>query len=123
MNPKYFTLARNVSKYSSHRVRVGAVIVKKRPIGIGYNVSKTHPIHADPYTSVRSSIHAEIRAIMNCNEYDLRDSVAYVYRETKDGNPALARPCNYCYSMLQSIGVKRIYYSISEFPYWKMEDL
>jgi len=121
MNKRYMVLAKNVSKHSDHRVKVGSVIVKKRPLSVGYNKVKTHPLHADPYNSLRGSIHAEVSALLTCD--DPHGGVIYVYRETKDGKPALARPCNYCYNMLQSKGIKKVFYTISEFPYWRVEEI
>lgn len=119
----YFKLAKNVSKYSDYKIKVGAVIANRKPIGVASNQSKTHPIHANPNTSSRKSIHAEIRAVINCGRENLNGASVYVYRQTKNGKPALARPCNYCYNYLKNMGVKRIYYTIAEYPYWKMETL
>ena len=67
------------------------------------------------------SIHAEVRAIMNCQTDDLNGAVAYVYRETADGMPALARPCPWCWLELEKAGIKKIFYTISEYPYYAWE--
>lgn len=119
----YFKLAKNISKFSNHRVRVGAVICKNRPISAACNRAKTHPKFADPYKSVRGSIHAEIRAIINCGCEDLKGGTVYVYREHKDGTPGMARPCSSCLDTLEEVGIKKIYYTISEFPYWRTEKI
>lgn len=126
MNPPlgygFFRLARNVSKYSNYPIKVGAVVVKKKPIGVGYNIKKTHPRFSNPENSIHSCIHAEMKAIMNCDlEVDGADM--YIYRELKDGSPALARPCDLCYNVLKGYGIKTIYYSTNEFPYWRKERL
>jgi hypothetical protein len=119
----YFKLAKNVSKYSDYKIKVGAVIARRKPIGVASNKCKTHPIHANPDKSLRKNIHAEIRAVINCGNEDLKGAIVYVYRQTKDGKPALARPCNYCYNYLKERGVRTIYYTTNEEPYWRMEDL
>lgn len=120
-NISYFNLAKEVSKYSDHRVKVGCVIVKKKPIGIACNRNKTHPKYANPYKDIRGAIHAEIRAVINSGVDDLDNCSAYVYRETKDGIPAMARPCEFCYKFLKDLGIRKIYYTINEYPFFRME--
>src|SRR3990172_5162273 len=112
----YFKLAKDICKYSNHRVQVGAVICNKKPVGMASNYKKTHPIHANPYISIRSSVHAECRAIMSCKG-NLKGSTIYVYRELKDGSPGLARPCNYCLTVMRMYGIKKMIFSINDFPY------
>jgi pyrimidine deaminase RibD-like protein len=116
----YFKLAKEISYQSDHRVKVGAVIVNPKPISIASNINKTHPVHANPYVSIRGSLHAECRAVIRCNS-NLNGSTIYVYRELKNGLPGLARPCNYCLTILKEYGIRVIYYSTSTYPYWKME--
>lgn len=115
----FFRLAKNVSLNSNHRCKIGCVIVKHgKPVSVGFNHCKTHPIHTGD--SFRKSIHAEVSALLNCDT-TLHGAIAYIYRETKDGKPALARPCNYCYQMLLAHGIKNVYYTIEIYPYWKKE--
>lgn len=116
----YFKLAKNVSKYSNHRAKVGCVVSKKKPISVASNKVKTHP---KCISETSKSTHAEIRAILNSGIEDLSGAYIYIYRETKDGKPALARPCNICYSFIAECGIKRIYYTVSTYPYWKMEKI
>jgi len=121
-NIGYFRLAKNVSKLSNHRVKIGCVLAKKRPIIACSNLNKSHPYgYRDDY---KRGLHAEIRAITNCNAEDIEGSVMYVYREYKNnGRPALSRPCNYCYSMMKKFGVKKVYYSTAEYPFFKVEKI
>jgi len=81
----YFKLARNVSKYSDHKTKVGCVICKKRPIAVGANHIKTHPRCNDGFSK---STHAEVKAIINSGQEDLSGATVYVYREHKNGSPA-----------------------------------
>jgi deoxycytidylate deaminase len=118
----YLNLAKSVSKLSDHRVKVGAVIVKKKPIVACSNKNVTHPLYADPSKGKSSSLHAEIRCIIH-SRCDLVGSDIYVYRETKDGNYALARPCKVCLQALKEAGIRKIFYTIKGYPYYKEERL
>ena len=116
-----FKLAKNVSKYSNYPLQMGAVIVdKNHPIAVGFNIKKTHPTFANPEITISGCIHAEIRAIMNCG-FEVTGCDIYIYREHKDAVPALARPCEMCYNILKDYGIKRIFYTINEYPYYKVE--
>ena len=121
LNVGYFRLARNVSKYSNHRVKVGAVVCNKRPIGIACNVIKTHPIYTN--NSIRNSIHAEIRAVINGGKFDLNGGTIFIYRETKKGMPAYARPCENCLTFLKECGIRKVYYTTNELPFFAMEKI
>jgi deoxycytidylate deaminase len=111
----FFRLARNVSKYSEIAPQMGAVIAQKKPISVGFNKAKT----AYPYN--KHSTHAEISAVISSDRWDLTDCEIYIYRETNDGFPAMARPCEKCMKILKSCGIKKIYYTVSEYPFWKSE--
>jgi len=120
INKGFFRLARNTSLYSNCRVRVGAVISKKSPISVGFNVIRTHPLYSNPDTMATISIHAEMRALLSA-WFDASGCDIYVYRELDNGSPALARPCNICYNVLKDRGIKKIYYTTDSPPYWRME--
>lgn len=114
----FFRLARNASLNSNHRYKVGCVIVVHgRPVSVGWNVIKTHPTYTN---EEHPSIHAEVKAIINAR-CDVTGGVAYVYRETRDGLPAIARPCDMCYNVLVEAGIKNVYYTVVCFPYWAKE--
>lgn len=118
--PSSFRLARLAREHSNHRYQMGAVIVRHRPISIGFNHRKTHPAYSDGTTFY--SIHAEMSAILK-SRGNLTDSVMFVYRENSDGSPALARPCKKCIKHLIEAGIKRVYFTINEPPYYKRIDL
>ena len=112
----YFKLARNVSKLSTYKIKVGAVIANHKPISIGYNTDKSHP------PSLKPTTHAEMKAILNAGSVEsLRGRSIYVYREFMNTNPAFARPCMECLKVLKDVGIRKIYYSIDQPPYWKKE--
>ena len=104
----FFRLARNVSRKSPLRIKVGAVLVcHGKPVSVGFNYEKSHPLHTRGF---RNTIHAEISALLSCDA-DLTGGVCYIYREKADGSLGLSRPCNYCYKQLVQAGIKKIYYS------------
>ena len=98
---------------------MGAVIVKKKPVSIGFNYDKTHPKYADGKTSY--SIHAEVSAILHAR-CDIRDSTLYVYRSHADGSPANARPCTNCMKVIVEAGIKRVIFTESDYPYFGVID-
>lgn len=114
MNTAFFRIARAYSELSEMNYKMGAVIVRQRPVAGGYNINKTHPVFADGerwYT-----IHAEMSALMKAAKYGmpLKGCAIYVYREDAEGNPAQARPCEECMKMLIESGITEIYYTVSE---------
>jgi len=118
----FFRLARNTLPYSDCKIRVGAVISRKSPISVGFNVTKTHPSFCNPDVSCTMSIHAEMNALMRAH-LSVNGCDIYIYRELADGTPGIAKPCKVCYDTLKLKGIKKIYYTIGEYPYWKCERL
>ena len=109
MRQDYFlNLAKQASKKSDHHSHLlGCVIAKGNKIlGIGHNMMKTHPKSPHRFRS----IHAEFLAVMNCGK-DVIGATAYVYRQQKNGTPAISRPCKDCWQYLIDCGVKSVVYS------------
>ena len=123
LNVGFFRIARKNSFLSTYRVQVGAVLAKRRPISFGHNKVKTHPTFANPEKHLKASIHAEIACLIKADIKDIIGSSIYVYREDKEGNPKLSRPCNMCMKNLKEFGVKEIFYSIEHYPYWASEKI
>lgn len=103
--------------------KVGAVAVFKGiVIAKGHNQNKTHPLQ-QRYNSYRyntnsnhyypSKIHAEMEIVSKIRNLDIDFSriVIYVYRETKDGKMAMARPCKACTAALKDLGIKTVCYT------------
>jgi len=115
--PRFFRLARMESlKSNVRRISMGAVISKGGSvIAKGHNQCKTHPM-LDTYT-----IHAEMSALISRRYYDdLKGAVIWIYRETVDGIPGCAKPCASCLKHLVAAGIKKVYYSDSTPPYYKI---
>lgn len=116
MKQKYFELAKKLSIKSSHHThKMGCVVVNKNEIvGIGFNQIKTHPKSPHPF----KTLHAEISAILGVSYRDLKGCTVYVYRETKDGKPAMAKPCQVCEQALKNVGIKKVYFSVDNDKGW-----
>lgn len=109
MKMKFFNLAKKLSYKSDYYAhRLGAVVTRGNEIlGIGFNKKKTHPLSETRF----NNIHAELSAILNSGEEDLSGCSIYVYRETKHGTLAMARPCEHCMKLLRQVNISKIYYS------------
>ena len=103
--------------------RIGAVAVLKGiVIAKGYNRNKTHPLQ-EKYNCYRyntqsnhyypSKIHAEMEVVSKIRNLDIDFSkvTIYVYRETKEGVLAMARPCKACTAALKDLGIKTVCYT------------
>ena len=114
----YFEAAKAISKLSNHNQKMGCVIVNKHKIiSSGYNSeTKCHRIQAEldmHYYKMHSAgkIHAETSALLPLRRTDLSKASIFIYRETKDGTKALARPCPCCQKLIKQFGIKHIYYT------------
>jgi len=104
----YLQLAAKVAKTSTHHThKIGAVVVNRgRVVGMGANHLKTHPKSNHPF----KSIHAELKAILNSGT-DAQRATLYLYRETKRGETALAKPCTWCQELIAQSGITRIVFT------------
>lgn len=109
MKKKFFAIARIISQKSTHKFKLGCVIVQKnRIVAVGFNrADKTHPKSPTP----RHTIHAELDALIGLDTAFLKGSVCYVYRERKDGSLGCAKPCHFCQQAIARAGIRRVYYS------------
>jgi len=55
------------------------------------------------------------------SDSQIQDSTIYVFREDSKGNPRMSRPCDQCLFVLKALGVKRILYTTSEYPFYGEE--
>lgn len=119
---RYFMLARNASKFSDFKkAQLGAVIVYKGKIlSVGYNTNKESPLQKSynryrgfDTDSCKNTNHAEMMAIKNVLGLDINWSKAaiFVYREKKNGELGLARPCKACMKALEDLGIRDVYYT------------
>lgn len=119
----YFRIAKNVSTLSDHRCKIGCVIVDgHRVISSGYNSnSKVHRLQAEIDTeyfgcTCYGKVHAETSALIPLinSKYDLRNATVYTYREDRNGQIAISRPCPRCMSLIKKCGIKKIKYTTND---------
>ena len=108
MNTKFFDIAKQLAQLSDHKQhKMGVVITRgNKIVSKGYNKVKTHPKSAN----FCKTIHAEFDAVMKARS-DLEGSVIYIYRERKNGDLGMARPCEFCQKLLMSEGITTWCYS------------
>lgn len=112
---KHATKAASESVF--HRARVGAVIAKgERILSTGYNrIGYSRFLRNRPYPE---SIHAEQAAVLKLLKErrlnDLSGSTIYVSRILRNGHTACALPCGVCNSLLASVGIKEVIYTLGE---------
>lgn len=128
MNKHFFDLARKESykaTYSGYSaVKIGCVVVYRGTIlARGSNSNKSHTTqHKYNYLRYNDkdinyyynpSIHAEIQALNKIKYLDIDFSKVkiYIYRQFKNGSPAMARPCVSCMKFIKDLGIRKIYYT------------
>lgn len=106
------------AKKSDHKQKVGAVIFdKKRIISKGHNtcqksVKKLHP----KFQRFKYSVHAEVDSIIKAKK-DLKGTSILVVRLNKNNQFRLSKPCFNCMNYIEYVGIKKVFYSISKYPY------
>jgi tRNA(Arg) A34 adenosine deaminase TadA len=107
---KFLKLLKKLSTFSDHgQHKMSCVIAdKNRVVTMGFNSVKTH----SKSTAKFHMLHAELSAILGFSYEDLRGCTAYVFRQHRDGNFAMARPCPACEAALRQVGIKKVIYSV-----------
>jgi deoxycytidylate deaminase len=117
----YFKAAKAIAELSDFpRVSVGCVVVYgHKIISSGCNSSKTNPmqkrlnIHRFD-VDTPATVHAEVAALLpllNRKDINYADISLYIYREYKNGEPAISKPCLSCLALIRQLGIRKIYYS------------
>lgn len=116
---KFMMVAKEESlKSDYHKAQIGAVVVKgNKVLSKAYNEIR-HCKVGKRFSPWDNSVHAERNACRKVDKEKLKGTSIFVYRETKDGMPALALPCDDCFNMIQSLGIKRIYFSTNKYPFF-----
>jgi tRNA(Arg) A34 adenosine deaminase TadA len=107
---------------SSHSKPMGACLIKGGKIIITSNENKTAPFMKGFYPSFCGS-HAEAILFGNMPPEETSGGEVYIYREKKNGNLGLARPCNFCYQILVRQNIKRVIYTTEHYPYFAVEKI
>lgn len=129
MNYKhYLELARECAKTATYsgpsKVKIGCVAVYHGTIlAKGCNSDKTHTTQ-EKYNYLRfdldktakycpSKAHAEVSVLSRIKYLDIDFSkvTLFIYREFKDGRPAMARPCESCAALAAATGIRVLVYT------------
>jgi deoxycytidylate deaminase len=114
----YMMLARKESLKSNFKHKIGAILVKGGTvISKGYNQIRFSK-DIKEFAKWDNSLHAERECLRKVDKDKVRGGVIYIYREHKNGETALALPCEYCFEMLKSYGVKKIVFSQKDYPFY-----
>lgn len=117
----YFKAAKSMSELSDFKqYHIGAVAVYgHKIISSGYNSCKTNPVQKrlNIYrfdADTPATLHAELSCLLpliNRKDIDFSNMSLYIYREHKNGNLAMSRPCASCMALLRNLGIRHIYYT------------
>jgi len=122
---RYLSVARSVSQTSDFpKHKLGCAIVYKGNIAsVAHNSEKTHTMQMK-FNRFRNlggdhiicKVHAELAALSKIRYLDIdwSKAIVYVYREFKNGNPAIARPCEGCMEAIRQRGIRTIVYSTDQ---------
>ena len=122
----YFNIAKEISKLSDFpKVKIGCCAVyKHKVISTGFNSRRTSPLQKkynryrfyEDDSGASHTYHAEIsclKPLMRRRDINFKNVSLYVYREYRDGQLALSRPCESCMQLIVELGIKDIYYTNS----------
>lgn len=117
----YFKAAKAVSGLSTYKQHhLGCVAVYGHAIiSSGYNSNKTNPtqkkLNACRFTEdTPHTMHSELACLLPLigrKDIDFSRISLYIYREHRNGELALAKPCASCMSLIRSLGIRHIYYT------------
>lgn len=111
-------------------IKVGACLIDKGRIIIAWNRKRTSPAasklyrwpnqaHAEFLLFARTTIRGN--EIIDISPTPSSKGTIYVYRETADGEFAMARPCEWCMGFLGRIGIRSVVYTVNK--YWRKEKI
>lgn len=104
---------------STYKQKLGVVIFsKKKLLSLGHNYPQKSVKHLLPRFKKYDSIHAEVDAIIKAKT-DLKGASLLIVRINRLNQFRLSRPCITCMKYIEYVGIKRVIYSIPEYPYLK----
>ena len=102
------------NKAMSQKQNITALVFDKRGklLSMGKNsYVKTHPMQARLAKAVGEEhkifLHAEVDALVKLRDWD-RAHKLVITRYTRDGEPALAKPCKVCDRIIKLAGIKEV---------------
>lgn len=120
----FLSKAREKSLHSSHhKARIGAVLIRKgKIISKGFNKFR-HARQLSKFGAWEGSLHAEVDCLKKVMFTNINNATLFVYREDKLGHIANSKPCEYCKDFMKFLKIKKVIYTISEFPYYQSENI
>lgn len=116
----YFNAAKAISSMSDHKQKLGCVVVLGHKIvssGCNSN-SRKHKMQAlldkkEFGSECPGFLHAETDALLPLirNNINLQFATIYIYREHKNGEVGMARPCSRCMKVIKRCGIQKIKYT------------
>lgn len=118
---RFLDLAKIVSRTSDyHGPRIGCVVVyKKSVLSVASNSEKTHSLQKI-YNRFRNfdidkspaKVHSEVHALswLIGKNIDWNNVEIYIYRELRNGAPAISKPCPACSKLIDDLGIKTVFY-------------
>jgi dCMP deaminase len=118
INNKFINLAIDEAKKGDHKQKVGCIIFdKKKIVSYGHNTSQRSARKLHPkFQRYPFSVHAEVDAILKAKT-DLKGMSILVIRVNRRNEFRTAKPCKNCLKYLYHVGIKKIFYSINNYPY------
>jgi len=113
-NSRIRRLKREASKSVHPRAKLAAMIVSsKKVISVGINkpIYGTSQIPAK-FRKWPGAVCAEMDALLKAR-VDVRGMEILVIRINNSGDLMMAKPCPYCEMYLNHVGIKNVYYSVS----------
>ena len=117
----YFKAAKVVSEMSTYKQHhLGCVAIYGHTIiSSGYNSNKTNPtqkrLNACRFKEeTPHTVHSEVACLLPLigrKDIDFSRVSLYIYREHRNGDIALAKPCASCMALIRSLGIRHIYYT------------
>ena len=112
------------AKKGDHKQRIGCILFDKKKIlsrGHNYCMKSSKKLHPR-FQRYHGSVHAEVDAILSARK-ELKGSCMLVIRINKKDQFRLSKPCASCLKYIQHVGIKKLFYSISEYPYIEEIDI
>lgn len=119
---KFVKLARQLINYADHNRHFSFLVIRNKILSVGWSLSDTtHPL-AKRYNYRFSSIHSELKAIVNLQYTpDIISKCSLInIRILADGSLSMAKPCRRCKKLLQDFGITNIYYTNWEGDFEKL---
>lgn len=112
---------RKVAAKSSCDYKLGSLITNGgRILSEGFNRYRKTCSLGRSYGETES-IHAEIDALRKMKREDVAGMTLYVARFMKNGSFARSKPCSGCNRAIRELGIRKVVYTHSEYPFIREE--